>query len=188
MSTNEAAWRDLGDLLVHRRVQLDPRYANRRTFVAETHSGKEGSWYRMITSIENGDRTNYGRETLAAMEVAYQLKPGSIQRTINSGTLEPAPTPAGTQPSRVQARKAVDHLRTYAEASGKRLVDVLIDEGLVETEELIIPDALEPDPFIIKINELDAPQEAKEQMIRAHLRNRARRFEEERLKRKRLDD
>lgn len=189
MST-EAAWRTLGDLLVTRRVQLDARYSNRRTFVAETHSGKEDSWYRMVTSIENGSRTNYARETLAAMEIAYQLTPGSILRTIKSGILEPARALAGSSPPTTEAHQAAHTLRTYAKATGRNLVDVLIDEGLVEPQELIIPDALDPDPFIMRINELDATLDEKEKMIRAHLTNRARRFEEARLKRQRrkLDD
>jgi hypothetical protein len=186
VSTTEAAWQSLGDLLVTRRVQLDPRYANRRTFVAETHSGKESSWYRIVTSIENGDRTNYSRETLAAIEVAYQLIPGSIQRTIDSGALEPAHALASAGQPGDAPRRAVDELRAYAEANGKRMIDVLIDEGLIEPEELVVPDSLGPDPHIVEIESWDIPQDVKDRMIRMHLENRAWRFEEARLERKRL--
>lgn len=187
MSTTEAAWRSLGDLLVTRRVQLDPRWANRRTFAAETHSGKQASWYRIITSIENGDRTNYSRETLAAVEVAYRLMPGSIQRTIDSGALEPAPALAAAGTPGDPPRRAVDELRAYAEARGEKVIDVLIDEGLVEPEELVVPDSLGPDRHIVEIEDLDIPQDMKDRMIRMYLENRAWRFEQVRLERKGLD-
>jgi len=44
----------------------------------------------MVWSIENGARDNYGRPTLRAVEAAYMLAPGSLDRTLAGGPLEPA--------------------------------------------------------------------------------------------------
>lgn len=79
-----ASWKRLGDLLARARVELDPRYVNRRLFCQET-----GINYRMTTDIENGLRTNYGRSTIIAIEVAYGWAPGSIRRVLDGG--DPAP-------------------------------------------------------------------------------------------------
>ncbi|MEZ0076385.1 hypothetical protein [Planotetraspora sp. GP83] len=78
-------WRQLGDQLVHRRVQLDPEYRTRRAFVVATRAVGANGWYRMITSLELGERDNYKRETLAAAETAYRLQPGSIRAFIGRG-------------------------------------------------------------------------------------------------------
>ncbi|WP_326828742.1 hypothetical protein OIE13_22820 [Streptosporangium sp. NBC_01810] len=194
MSTTEAAWHRLGDLLVTRRVQLDPRYANRRLFAADTHSGKEGSWYRMITSVENGGRDNYSRETKAALERAYQLRPGSFDHSLRSGELEvlrepamtaPAATGEGHSPS--DFRKALEDLRTYATEEGKTVGEVLIDYGL-DVADLVVPDALPPDPILAEIDASDISEETKATLRGLHLENRAKRFEEARLARKKLND
>ena len=49
-----AAWVRLGELLVRRRIELDPRYRNRRTFTSE-----RGVEYRIVNDIELGRRDNY---------------------------------------------------------------------------------------------------------------------------------
>lgn len=83
---NQPAWKRLGDLLMRRRVEIDPRYRNRRVFVAE-----RGMDYRMVNTVERGQRSNYEPQTIAAFEEAYQLAPGAIARTLNGADLEPLP-------------------------------------------------------------------------------------------------
>jgi hypothetical protein len=95
LTGHQDAWKRVGDQLVERRVQLDPRYRVRRVFARETCSGtSEDSWYRQITDLESGARDNYTRSTVAAAEAAYQLRPGSIRRLLDEGLdLEPAAPP-----------------------------------------------------------------------------------------------
>ncbi len=80
-----ARWKRLGELLGRARVELDPRYANRRLFCKET-----GINYRLTTDVENGLRDNYGRSTKIAIEVAYGWAPGSINRVLDGGDPSPA--------------------------------------------------------------------------------------------------
>ncbi|KAA9379727.1 hypothetical protein F5972_08740 [Microbispora cellulosiformans] len=81
----DQTWRHLGDQLVRRRVQLDPAYRTRRGFVAATRAASSDAWYRVITSLELGERDNYTRETIAAAEAAYRLQPGSIRSYLETG-------------------------------------------------------------------------------------------------------
>lgn len=78
-------WTRLGELLVARRVAVDPRYRNRRTFCEET-----GLDYRVIGDLENHRRSNFGGETLAAAENGYRLKTGAIRGYLAGGELVPA--------------------------------------------------------------------------------------------------
>ena len=82
-----SAWTRLGELLRRRRIELDLRYRNRRTFEADRAPGL----YRIINAIETGERDNYEPGTIAALEVAYDLVPGSIDRALDGGELEPQP-------------------------------------------------------------------------------------------------
>jgi hypothetical protein len=77
------AWTRLGDLLLGRRVQLDVRYRNRRTFAAEV-----GLDYRVLYDIESARRTNFSDTTKRAIEQAYQLKPGNIDQVLKGGGLD----------------------------------------------------------------------------------------------------
>lgn len=176
MNTAVTAWQRLGDLLVTRRVQLDPRYTSRRTFVAETHSGKQDSWYRMITSIENGSRDNYSRETLAAVEVAYQLQPGSLGRALEGGDLEslrqpghsqaPADTP-GRPTSPTAVREAMDGF--HSAAGFKSLAEVLTERGIRSPEELTRSDQTRHDPIVSEIlDDPEIPEDAKDRMLAAY--------------------
>jgi len=79
-----SAWERLGELLVRRRIELDPRYRNRRTFEAE----RAPDLYRIINSIELGRRDNYEPGTIAALEAAYDIAPGAIGRALDGGELE----------------------------------------------------------------------------------------------------
>lgn len=86
-----ANWTRLGELLVRRRIELDPRYSNRRLFCKE-----RGVNYRTVTDIEHGLRGNYEPATVTALEVAYAVVPGSFARAATGEDgLEPL---AATEP------------------------------------------------------------------------------------------
>lgn len=87
------AWSRLGDLLVRRRVELDPRYKNRRTFCAEREIE-----YKVISDIETAKRTNFSGRMLAHLEIAYAIAAGSIDTALRGGELTPRATEAGTSP------------------------------------------------------------------------------------------
>lgn len=84
-------------------------------------------------------------------------------------------------PEHLSARRLLDSLRERAAAEDRSLGEVLIVEGLAEPDELYIPDALPPDPIIEEINASDISDGTKAKLIKLHLDNRARRFEETRL-------
>lgn len=184
MSTDAPDWKALGDLLVTRRVQLHPQYKNRRKFVADTHSGgSESSWYRLITSIETGNRDNYSRETYATMEVAYQLKPGSLARTLRTGALEPlAQEPQ--QPPAGEAAAGAEHLvlaelRAHAEAQDKTIGDVLVERGLATPEELTVSDDKRFDRILRDVLSSDLPDETKNIILMDYVRERRLSYREE---------
>lgn len=85
---DQSAWKRAGRMLAARRVQISPRYANRRTFAAET-----GMNWRTLHDVELAKRDNFRPETLRAFETAYRLAPGSLARTLEGGELEPLPVP-----------------------------------------------------------------------------------------------
>ena len=81
-TANADRWKTLGALLIQRRTALDPRYHNRGAFCEAT-----GLKYRLVYDIEEGRRTNFGTSTLAAIEVAYQLRPSAITAFLAGGEL-----------------------------------------------------------------------------------------------------
>lgn len=111
-------WKRLGDLLVRRRIEMDPRYSVRQLFAAE-----RGINYRTVSDIERGRRDNYEDTTLTAVEVAYGVTPGSVAAALDGGPLEPLPPVALTQvpdvppdPSASPSEAALaDLLRRYRE-------------------------------------------------------------------------
>jgi hypothetical protein len=80
------AWAHAGELLVQRRIEIDPRYRNRRLFAEE-----RGLNWRLLHDIERAKRRNFEPETITAVEVAYRLVRGSLGRTLAGGDLEPLP-------------------------------------------------------------------------------------------------
>lgn len=88
MAASREDWERVGHLLAERRVQISPRYANRRAFADET-----GVNWRTLYDAEYGKRATFGRGTIRAFETAYQLVPGSLDRTLAGGPLEPADVP-----------------------------------------------------------------------------------------------
>jgi hypothetical protein len=83
---DRTAWERLGRMLAERRTQISPRYANRRAFAAD----REMNW-RTLHDIEHAKRTNFKPETMRAFEAAYLLVPGSLDRALDGGGLEPLP-------------------------------------------------------------------------------------------------
>ena len=69
---------------------MDPRYANRRTFEAE----RWPEHYRIINAMELGQKDNAEPATISALEVAYGLAPGAVERVLEGGDLEAAPESA----------------------------------------------------------------------------------------------
>lgn len=79
------AWKRVGELLQGRRVDMDTRYRNLHVFAAEREIN-----YRLAWDLEAGARTNYRQPTLRAAEVAYGLRPGSVDTALSGGDLMPA--------------------------------------------------------------------------------------------------
>ena len=117
-----ANWKRLGELLVRRRIELDPRYSNRRLFADES-----GLNYRIVSDVERGRRDNYENQTIAAVEVAYRVLPGSVARVVAGGepALQPVPAPAGAPPP--DARPDVP-----SEAEFGRLLSLYGDDPVVQ--------------------------------------------------------
>ncbi|MEV0584038.1 helix-turn-helix transcriptional regulator [Nonomuraea sp. NPDC050310] len=83
------------------------------------------------------------------------------------------------------AHDVVSTLRERAMESGQSLGEVLVESGLARPEELTVPESLPVDPIVAELEAAtDISPETKAELIRLHLANRARRFEEERRKRK----
>ena len=78
----------LGGLLRYRRMELDPAWRDRETFATQHHLS-----VRVVNDLENANRRNFTPATVAGFEVAYQLTPGSLRRTLAGGDLEPAGIP-----------------------------------------------------------------------------------------------
>lgn len=105
-SHDREAWERLGEMLVRRRLELDPRYRNRRTFTRE-HAP---DLYRIVNDIELGRRDNYEPATLAAIEAAYQLPLGGIGRFLD-GQLAAADDTSAAAPERSVRTRVIPALR-----------------------------------------------------------------------------
>ena len=100
-SRPSAAWERLGEMLVRRRLELDPRYRSRQTFSRE----RGPRLYHVFSDVELGKRSSYKASTLAEIEAAYQLEPGSIGRFLGGGDLE-APEVGGSKPATASSAEA----------------------------------------------------------------------------------
>jgi hypothetical protein len=111
--TAEANWVRLGQLLIRQRVEMDPRYRNRRVFC-----GERDIEYRLVSDLERGARSNYEAQTVAEAERAYGLPVGTISRALAGGDLllpapngsAPAPEPEPVNPKRAWLHAAIDQL------------------------------------------------------------------------------
>jgi hypothetical protein len=89
MPATREDWERVGPLLVERRAQISARYANRSAFAQDTGLG-----WRTLHDAENGKRATFKAGTVSALEAAYRLVPGSLERALAGGPLEPlAPAP-----------------------------------------------------------------------------------------------
>jgi hypothetical protein len=80
------AWERLGALLAERRGQLDPRYRHRNVFATEV-----GLKESLLADVENAKRETFTPPTLAAIEVAYRIAPGSIRQVLDDPSLTEFP-------------------------------------------------------------------------------------------------
>lgn len=85
-STGGTRWQQLGDLLIRRRADLDPRFGgiHGRQMFCDT----AGLSYRLVYDIEEARRSNFGKAARGALENGYQLEPGAISRFIAGASLE----------------------------------------------------------------------------------------------------
>lgn len=95
-TTSAGRWEQLGPLLMQRRVTLSPQWHNRGAFSKAT-----GVDYRLVYDIEEARRTNFGGATLAAIEAAYRLAPGTIGRFLDGGELEMLPSASASSLPRI---------------------------------------------------------------------------------------
>lgn len=137
-------------------------------------------------------------DTLAHMANALDITPdelvainrhdaADILRDLRQRATTPAVAARKPSAGNGSARQLLDLLRERAAAEDRSLGEVLVLEGLADPEELVIPDAMPPDPIIEEINASDISDETKAKLIRLHLDNRTRRFEEERMERQKPD-
>lgn len=135
----------------------------------------------------------------ARLEQALGWTRGSMQRVLDAGELPIPPEDVTVRPAIVNAYAQVAEgravaydvgvkidlaaLREKAQAEGKTVGEVMVEEGFALPDELRVPDALPVDPIIKEIEESNLSDELKAQAIRWHLDNRARIFEAERLRR-----
>jgi hypothetical protein len=140
-----ADWQRLADRILTRRIELG--YA-KRPALAEA-SGRIS--LRTLSSLETASRTNYDRNTIAALEHALQWAPGSVTAIIDGG--EPTPltaAPAASGPptatatpdddpvlrilnstaSPAQKEEIVKRLLAEQRAFAQRRVDELLNEAL----------------------------------------------------------
>jgi hypothetical protein len=83
----------LGHLLSERRARLAPRHATRKSFAQDV-----GLNIGLLRDIETAERDTYQKPTLAAIEAAYQLAAGSIERFIADSTLDELPAREDSDP------------------------------------------------------------------------------------------
>jgi hypothetical protein len=105
-------------MLVRRRLELDPRYRNRRTFARE----RDPRLYRLFSDIELGKRTSYKPASLAAIERAYELGPGAIGRFLSGGLESPGTGPS--EPAVASPAQAPRIIRVLATIGGNTAAEI----------------------------------------------------------------
>ena len=111
--------------MIARRVALG--YTNRSKFYED--KGVKPSQQRLLIAIENCERTNFGRPTIALAEQVYEWRSGSIRDVLDGG--EPTPYESGVRvridlpvPSAVR-REAHAFLDTLDDAQLARVMRVV---------------------------------------------------------------
>lgn len=92
------SWLRLGNVLERRRGELGYGFRQRARFVMERGRGRIS--IKTISRLEKGERGSYPESTIGAIEVMYQLSPGSVEAVLKGG--EPnmmlVARPAGRNP------------------------------------------------------------------------------------------
>lgn len=91
MSYPAEDWLRLGRMLIAQRVALNPEWHNRQKFV-----NASGLNERLVSDLEKGRRAAYRDSTLDAVENAYHLPQGAIQKALADPEYQfPEVEPAG---------------------------------------------------------------------------------------------
>lgn len=122
-------WKRLGGLLTDRRVHLG--YRERTQFCAE-----RGVDYRLVYDIEQARRVNFTRSTIAALEVAYLLRPGAIPAALAGGDLEPA-RPPQPDPERPRLAAVPDSLPLPDDPSDEQVEAFIIAQEPFSRRDLL---------------------------------------------------
>lgn len=118
------AWLRLGRLLQERRGQLDPTFTKRTRFADAV-----GVNLKTLVDIEKAARTTFSDATLAAIETAYQWRPGSIRAVLEGG--DPAPYEPTVRISEISA-------------STEPVANVPVDDELAEWISKALQDGEDP--------------------------------------------
>lgn len=89
-------WERLGQLLIERRVKL--KYPKRAAFARDKGQKTD----RILAAIENGERQNFDRSTLALIEDLYEWQHGSIDAVLAGGL--PIPLEERSSPAVAEAK------------------------------------------------------------------------------------
>lgn len=173
----------LGEQLTARRIEIDPRYSDRMVFAVE-RMGSRSKW-RTIYDLEHAKREHFRPDTLRALEGAYHLAPGSLDRF--DGELEPLPAGAsliGTGSATISAvpdppapgatLSAIDRISALidkATPAELEIIDATVD-GLVAGDEVL--ELMWSAPSRHRMGEL-MPREQRLRMILLWLRDDPRR-------------
>lgn len=88
---DDGDWKRLGEQLILRRIQIDPKYRVRTVFARE-----RGINYKLAADVETGYRADFATATLAEIARAYEVTYESIGEALRGGDLVPAEgAPAG---------------------------------------------------------------------------------------------
>lgn len=86
------AWKRLGELLERRRGELGYGFRQREQFLRDR--GGPPPSLKTVARLERGERAAYPPATVALLESLYDVPPGSFERALSGGSLEPpAPVP-----------------------------------------------------------------------------------------------
>jgi hypothetical protein len=129
---DQSAWGHVARLLRDRRIELGARYKNKRLFSDERQLNR-----RMLWLAESGRPAKFEFETRRAIESAYGLAPGSFDRMLDGGDLEPsaanpAAAPAGPPPLSFPGADPADSAAAARVFPGDRAAQALLLGGDVQ--------------------------------------------------------
>lgn len=144
MSSPEHPWASLGTTLRDRRIR--DLGVDRLTSFSRDH----GIGYRILTDLESGRRVNFASRTKAAVERAYALPEGALDKVLSGEWTEadlrregPAPDPAAeTVPEQARPERAGPRTFRLGDAEARSLVAVAYDLGGPEDKEALVGLAL----------------------------------------------